>query len=116
CVFGAISLGLCAALLLDAPFAGRGIVRALVTIPWAAPPVAVALVAVWMFNAQYGIINHAFRGAGINVGNWLDSPPLALPAILITTVWQIFPFSAVVILAALQAVPKELREAATIDG
>jgi multiple sugar transport system permease protein len=116
CVFGAIALGLGAALLLDAPFAGRGVARALVTVPWAAPPVAVALVAVWMFNAQYGIINHALNGIGINTSNWLDEPALALPAILATTIWQIFPFSAVVLLAALQGVPKELREAATMDG
>ncbi|OCJ14432.1 sugar ABC transporter [Rhizobium sp. AC44/96] len=116
CVFGAIAMGLGAALLLDAPFAGRGAARALVTIPWAAPPVAVALVGVWMFNAQYGIINHGLRAIGLDFGNWLDSPDLALPAILLTTIWQIFPFSAVVILASLQGVPKELREAATMDG
>lgn len=116
CVFGSLAMGLGAALLLDAPFAGRGTVRALVTIPWAAPPVAVALVGVWMFNAQYGIINHGLRAIGLDFGNWLDSPNLALPAILVTTIWQIFPFSAVVILASLQGVPKELREAATMDG
>ena len=48
--------------------------------------------------------------------NWLDSPSLALPAILLTTVWQIFPFASVVLLAALQGVSSELREAAVIDG
>jgi multiple sugar transport system permease protein len=118
CVVFAVGLGLGAALLLDSPFVGRGVARALVTIPWAAPSVAVALIFAWMYNAQYGVFNHALRGLGLPYGteNWLDNPSLALPAILITTVWQIFPFSAVVILAALQGVPKELREAAAIDG
>jgi hypothetical protein len=59
-----------------------------------------------MFNAQYGILNHALRALGFAAGNenWRDDPTLALPAILLTTVWQIFPFASVVLLAALQGV------------
>lgn len=117
CVVLAIAFGLAAALLLDSPFFGRAVARALVTIPWAAPPVAVALIFTWMFNAQYGVFNFAQRVLGIQAfENWLDSPQHALPAILITTIWQIFPFSSVVILAALQGVSIDLREAAIIDG
>ena len=118
CVVLAIGLGLAAALLLDGPFRGRGVARALGTVPWAAPPVAVALVFVWIFNAQYGVFNSVLRGLGFAAWqeNWLDTPELALPAVLITTIWQIFPFAAVVILAALQGVSSELKEAATIDG
>jgi multiple sugar transport system permease protein len=118
CVILSIGLGLGAALLLDRPFRGRGIARAAVTIPWAAPSVAVALIFTWMFNAQYGIFNHVLRALGFAAGNenWLDDPALALPAILFTTVWQIFPFASVVLLAALQGVSAELREAAVIDG
>jgi multiple sugar transport system permease protein len=118
CVVLSIGLGLGAALLLDRPFRGRGIARAAVTIPWAAPSVAVALIFTWMFNAQYGIFNHVLRALGFAAGNenWLDDPALALPAILFTTVWQIFPFASVVLLAALQGVSAELREAAVIDG
>lgn len=118
CVLASIGLGLLAALLLDGAFPGRGLARALVTIPWAAPPVAAALIFVWMFNAQYGLFSHLAQFLGLSSGgtNWLDEPSYALPAILITTIWQIFPFSSVVILAALQGVPSELREAAVIDG
>ena len=118
CVMLAIGLGLAAALLLNSPFRGRGFARAMVTIPWAAPPVSVALIFVWMYNAQYGIFNRALRTLGFAAGmeNWLDTPSLALPAILITTVWQIFPFASVVILSALQGVSEEQRDAAVIDG
>ncbi len=117
CVVLAIGIGLGAALLLDAPFKGRAIARMLVTVPWAAPPVAVALIFTWIYNAQYGIFNHVQRLMGFDAfENWLDSPSRALAAILIATIWQIFPFSSVVLLAALQGVPKELREAAAIDG
>ncbi len=118
CVVLSIGLGLAAALLLDRPFQGRGVARAAVTIPWAAPSVAVALIFTWIFNAQYGVFNYAQRAVGLPTGheNWLDNPSLALPAILLTTVWQIFPFASVVLLAALQGVSSELREAAVIDG
>ena len=118
CVVLSIGLGLAAALLLDAPFRGRAIARSLVTIPWAAPPVAVALIFIWIYNGQYGIANHGLKlfSAALGGESWLDSPALALPAVLATTVWQIFPFASVVILAALQGVSSELREAAVIDG
>jgi multiple sugar transport system permease protein len=117
CVALAIGIGLGAALLLDAPFVGRSVARALVTLPWAAPPVAVALIFTWIYNAQYGVFNFTQKLMGFDAfENWLDTPQRALSAILIATIWQIFPFSSVVILAALQGVPKELREAAAIDG
>lgn len=118
CVVMAIALGLAAALLLDRPFRGRGLARALVTVPWAAPPIAVATIFAWMLNAQYGIFNHPLKLMDFAIGyeSWLDNPRLALPAILFTTIWQIFPFSSVVLLAALQGVSEEVREAAQIDG
>jgi multiple sugar transport system permease protein len=118
CVVMAIGIGLGSALLLDKPFRGRGVARAAVTIPWAAPSVAVALIFTWIYNGQYGIFNHLLHSIGVMEGNesWLDSPTLALPAILLTTVWQNFPFASVVLLAALQGVSSELREAAVIDG
>ncbi|WP_265302679.1 carbohydrate ABC transporter permease [Verminephrobacter eiseniae] len=118
CVASAIGLGLASALLLDGPFRGRGIARAAVTIPWAAPPVAVALIFIWIYNAQYGVFGHTLRFFGIESGNenWLDSMQHAMPAVLLTTIWQIFPFASVVLLAALQGVPSELREAAVMDG
>lgn len=118
CVFLSLALGLGTALLLNSPFLGRGVARALVTVPWAAPPVAVALIFTWILNSQYGIFNHTLRALSLPFANenWLDNPSLALPAILMTTIWQIFPFSSVVILSALQGVSPEIREAAMIDG
>ena len=118
CVVGAVVSGLAVALLLNAKFPGRGIARALVTVPWAAPGIATALIATWMLNAQYGIITRALKAIGVDVGQSgiLDNPDLALPAILLTTIWQLFPFVAVVLLSALQSVPTELVEAAEMDG
>lgn len=118
CVVGAVGSGLVVALLLNKAFRGRGVARALVTVPWAAPGIAVALIATWMVNAQYGIVNRFLNAVGLGVpgGSILDSPRYALPAVLATTIWQLFPFTSVVLLAALQAVPQDLNEAATVDG
>lgn len=118
CVVGAVSVGLASALLLNGTFPGRGAARALMAIPWAAPAVAVALIATWMLNAQYGVVNRLLAAVGLTVpgGLILESPGRALPAILVTTIWQLFPFCSVVLLAALQGVPQEVREAATMDG
>jgi len=117
CVVGSVGLGFGVALLLNAKLPARNIARAVVTIPWAAPGIATALIFVWMMNPQYGIITRALRALGVDVGasGILDNPNLALSAILATTIWQLFPFVAVVLLSALQAVPMELQEAARMD-
>ncbi|MGC4866039.1 carbohydrate ABC transporter permease [Micromonospora sp. DT53] len=118
CVVVAIGAGLVVALLLNGKFRGRGVARALVTVPWAAPGIAVALIATWMLNAQYGIVNRFLDAVGLGVpgGAILDSSRYALPAVLATTIWQLFPFTSVVLLSALQSVPQDLNEAATVDG
>jgi multiple sugar transport system permease protein len=118
CVVLAVGSGLIVALLLNKAFIGRGLARALITVPWAAPGIATALIATWMLNAQYGIINRLLNAIGLGVegGAILDSTTYAMPAILATTIWQLFPFTSVVLLSALQAVPQDLNEAATMDG
>ncbi len=118
CVVGSVGLGLVVALLLNGTFPGRAVARSLVTIPWAAPGIAVALIATWMFNPQFGILTRLLRSLGIDPGQngVLDNPSLALGAVLMTTIWQLVPFVAVVLLSALQSVPQELVEAAQVDG
>jgi multiple sugar transport system permease protein len=118
CVIGTIAVGLGAALLMNGEFRGRGIARALIAIPWAAPAVAVALIATWMLDSQYGVVNRILDAVGLGVpgGAILNSTTYALPAILVTTIWQLFPFVAVVLLSALQSVPKDVKESAMMDG
>lgn len=115
---GALALGLGAALLLNGSFRGRGIARAFIAIPWATPGVAVALVFTWIFNDQFGVLNFLLTRFGIlgDYTTWLDNPDHAMLAVLIPTIWQLFPVCALVILAALQAVSEDLVEAARIDG
>lgn len=117
-VVGTLTVALGAALLINRPFLGRGLVRGTITIPWAAPEVAVVLIYIWIFNNQYGVANFFLTKIGIltHYTRWLDNPDLALPVVLFVTVWKIFPFSALVLLAALQSIPDDLYEAAHVDG
>ncbi|WP_162320331.1 carbohydrate ABC transporter permease [Nesterenkonia haasae] len=120
--FGAVGLqlifGLLGALLLNARFPLRGVYRGLAMIPWATPSVLVALMWMWILDPNHGILNKALMGVGI-----IDSPvallsqtSTALPTLIVIDVWQGIPLFAVMILAALQAVPPELKESASIDG
>jgi len=117
-VVGTIVVALLAALFMNRPFLGIGVARALITVPWAAPDVAIVLIFVWIFNNQYGVVNYLLSQAGIiqTYQRWLDNPANAMPVVLFITIWKIFPFSALVLLAALQSIPDELFEAARVDG
>lgn len=114
----AIVVGMGAALVMHHPFRGRAFLRGAVTVPWATPQVAVALIFVWMFNNQYGVINYLLTAFGLTsqYHRWLDNVNLAMPAVLVVSVWMIFPFTALALLAAMQSIPDELYEAAKIDG
>ncbi|MGA7276749.1 MAG: sugar ABC transporter permease [Desulfocapsaceae bacterium] len=111
-------LGLCTALLLNQKFFWRPIARALIIIPWALPSVVIALMWVWIYDSNYGILNDLLLRAHIlkTAIPWLADPDTALYAIILTLTWQGFPFFAVMILAGLQSIPVSYYEAASIDG
>lgn len=116
-VVGALLLGLVAALAMNHVSHASSFVRSAITIPWAAPPVAVALIFAWIFNNQYGVANFMLKRLGLTDRylHWLDNPSLALPAILIVTIWMTFPICALILLAAMQSIATDQYEAATID-
>jgi multiple sugar transport system permease protein len=117
-VVGSYTIGLGFALLLSAPSFGRGISRALAIAPWAMPPVVTSIVWMWMYDPQFGVINYVLQQVhiiAINV-NWLSDPILALPSVILVTVWKNSPLAMMVLLAGLQSIPVELYEAARIDG
>jgi multiple sugar transport system permease protein len=111
-------IGLGTALLLSRRIPLRGVFRTLMVIPWAVPEVVAVLIFVWMFDAQYGVFNYFLMQLGIIDEQlpWLVRSNLALPAIIIVTVWKQFPLATVIILAGLQTIPEEYYEAASIDG
>lgn len=113
-----LGLGLGVALLMNWSFPGRGVVRALLTVPWAIPAVPVVLDFTLMFDPQFGVINRfAALLPGVNHHIfWLSSPTLAFVAIIMMVGWTGFPFFALVLLSSLQAISPDLYDAAKVDG
>ncbi len=110
------TLGLSAALLLNRNLPGRNIYRALLILPWAMPQYISALTWRGMFNVEYGAINLMLGKIGIDAVPWFTSEFWAFMAPVITNIWLGFPFIMVIALGGLQSIPKELYEAARIDG
>lgn len=115
-VIFSVILGVISALAINRPFPGRAIVRAILLFGWAVPSVAAALIWLWMYNERSGVFNHLISLIGLQPQSWLSDPSLALGSVLLVTVWQAVPFVMLVVLAALQSIPEEVREAARIDG
>ncbi|TIS65783.1 sugar ABC transporter permease [Mesorhizobium sp.] len=117
-VFLQFVFGLALALLLDRPFAGRAIAQALVFLPWAVPTFLTGLNWAWLFNPVIGPLPHWLYALGLmsEPANILSNPQLAMWGPIIANVWWGIPFFAITLLAALQAIPRDLYEAAAIDG
>ncbi|EKF57017.1 binding-protein-dependent transport system inner membrane protein [Agrobacterium albertimagni AOL15] len=112
------TFGLILALLLDKPFYGRGLAQALVFLPWAVPSFLAGLNWAWLFNPVIGPLPHWLFSLGVLSApdNILSDPSLAMWGPIIANVWWGIPFFAITLLAALQAIPRDLYEAAAIDG
>ena len=117
-VFFETVLGLAIALALNAEFKGRGLVRAAILIPWAIPTIVSAKMWAWMLNDQFGILNDILIKLGfIERGiAWTASIETAMIAVLIVDIWKTTPFMALLCLAGLQMIPRDIYEAARIDG
>lgn len=119
-------LGIALALLLEKPIRGAAVFRTIFILPLMVSPVAVGLIWRYMYDARIGIINYVIEAIGNavpflqNLGfvrhTFLGEPNLALPALVVTDIWQWTPFIFIIILAGLQSLPAEVTEAAIIDG
>jgi multiple sugar transport system permease protein len=117
-ILTAISAGLLTALLFNRSFRLRPVARGILMMPWAMPEVPVVMIFIWILNPQFGVINIFARmipGVDQNP-QWLLDPVLAMLWMVLIASWKAFPFYSLVILAALQAIPEEIFEAARVDG
>ena len=105
------------AVLLNGDFPGKSVFRSLAIIPWAVPPVVIALMWLLVYEPTSGLLNAVLKESGAIDRNisWLIQPGFALPAAILVGVWATIPQTTLVILAALQGVPRELEEAASMD-
>jgi multiple sugar transport system permease protein len=78
--------------------------------------VAVAIVWRYLYHTNYGLINHALRSIGMEPIDWMGDPRWAMPAIILLAVWKNFGYNMVIFMAGLQSIPRELYEAAEVDG
>ncbi|RVE79365.1 MULTISPECIES: carbohydrate ABC transporter permease [Sinorhizobium] len=111
-------LGVLAALLLNQQFRGRTALRALMILPWALPTVVNATLWRLIYNPEYGALNAALTQLGLldSYRSWLGEPGTALAALIVADCWKNFPLVALIALAALQAVPRDITAASLVDG
>ena len=110
--------GLLIALLLNNQIRGRGLFRAMYYLPGITSAVAVAVVWKWIFNGDFGLINYYLMEIGLisEPIRWLTDPNLAMPAVIIVSVWGGVAGCMIIYLAGLQAIPDEMYDAAKVDG
>lgn len=106
--------------ILNTPFRGRRLVRFLILMPWVAPVALSSMAWVWIFDSTFSVINWTLRAVGLLGPRewlyWFGDPILASIAIVTVHVWRMLPFSTVVLLAGLSSLPREVQEAAVVDG
>jgi len=113
-----IILAFAIALLLNREFVGRNLIRMLALLPWAVPGVVNGIMWKWILNPSYGALNGLLYSLGIidKYVIWLGTPVSALIMCVLADVWKEMPFIMLLLLAALQTIPKDLYEAAKVDG
>lgn len=113
-----VVIGIAIALLLDRQFKGRGLLRAIVLIPWALPITIDAIMWKWILNPTYGSLNSLLWQFGLiqSYQAWLSNAFSALNMVILADVWKVTPLVILLTLAALQTIPRHLYEAAVVDG
>lgn len=114
---GAFVIALALALAMNSGIPGAGVWRTGLLLPWILPGVVVSFLWSWIFNTNFGLLNGVIQLlGGEGTTNWLSSPSLAMAAVIIAKIWHSFPWMMVLLLAAMQGIPAEVHDAASVDG
>jgi multiple sugar transport system permease protein len=111
-----IVIALIVAIMLNQKIMGRTVFRTIFFLPMVAAPAAVAMVWRWLYNGNFGLINHLLTGIGLKPVNWLSNINGTIGSIAIVGVWSCLGYNLVLFLAGLQDIPRDYYEAAEIDG
>ncbi|WP_294400999.1 carbohydrate ABC transporter permease [uncultured Clostridium sp.] len=111
-----IAGGLFTAVLLKKKIKGSAIYKAVIFSPWVTPTVVISIVWSWIFEPQYGLANYILQLFNLPKSQWLQSSDTAMYAVVLVTIWKGFGWAMIFYLTALERVPKELYEAASVDG
>ena len=114
----AFVLGFAAALALHRDFIGRGVLRAILIIPWVISAVAASYIWKWIYHSDFGIIGAILVQLGLadRPPNFIDNINTVLPSLIVVNIWREFPFAMIMLMAGLQTVPDQLLRAAQVDG
>ncbi len=117
-VGGTIIASIPVALVLRRDFIGRGLARTLIMLPWSISLAMAAVVWLWAFNADYGMINATLQQYGVLRGSvqWMARPETAFPVEILIGIIVSIPFTSTILLGGLSSIPDEVYEAASIDG
>ncbi len=117
-VLGVVVLGLAFGIVLNEAFRGRGVLRALVLLPWAIPGVVNGVMWQWLLDPNYGLINGSLHWLGVisEYKSWILDERTLFAGLIAAHLWNSLPFPVLVVLAGLQAIPDELYDAAQVDG
>lgn len=110
------AVSLLLAVLLNRSLAGRTFFRTTVYLPQAMSYVAASLIWIWIYDPLYGLLNNVLRHVGLAPVNWLTDPRSAMPSIILLSIWRTSGYYMVIFLAGLQGIPRQVYEAAEIDG
>ncbi|QNK39105.1 carbohydrate ABC transporter permease [Caproicibacter fermentans] len=111
-----IIISLILAVWLDGKVHGQSVFRTIYFIPMVAAPAAVTMVWKWLYNKQFGLINHVLTSVGLPSQDWINDPNIALVSIAVIGIWSSIGYDMVLLLAGLQEIPKDYYEASDIDG
>lgn len=111
-----IAISLVLAALLNRKIKGRSVYRTIYFLPMVAAPAAVAMVWRWLYNSEFGLLNHMLKAVGLGPVNWISDPNIALISVAIVGIWSVIGYNMVLFLAGLQEIPGDYYEAAEIDG
>jgi multiple sugar transport system permease protein len=114
----AFVLGFGSALALHRDFIGRGVLRAILIIPWVISAVSASYIWRWIYHSDFGIIGVVLVQLGLasRPPNFIDSTGMVLPSLIVVNIWREFPFAMIMLMAGLQTVPDQLLRAARVDG
>lgn len=115
-VIGPLLFGTLAALVFNKNFPFRGVARSIFTLPMMATPVAIALIWTMMFHPQQGVLNYLLSLFGIGPSEWVYSPRLVIPCLVLVDIWQWTPLVMLIVLGGLASLPSDPFEAAQIEG
>lgn len=111
-----IAIALLLAVLMDGKIRGKSVWRTIYFLPMVAAPAAVAMVWRWLYNSEFGLLNHLLRSMGLSSVNWISNPNSAYISVAVVGIWSIIGYNMVLFIAGLKEIPRDYYEASQIDG